>query len=93
MQNTGICILKTGFISILPAFRFKTWFFERNKQLFEIKTALEDNINSLQLNFENFRIENFFAIINAEESPVKGIIKGGIELENLENLNGFFLHP
>jgi len=63
--------------------------FERNKQLFEIKTALEDNINSLQLNFENFRIENFFAIINAEESPVKGIIKGGIELENLENLMAF----
>jgi hypothetical protein len=63
--------------------------FERNKQLFEIKTALEDNINSLQLNFENFRIENFFAIINADESPVKGIIKGGIELENLENLMAF----
>lgn len=63
--------------------------FERSKQLFEVKTALEDNINSLQLNFENFRIENFFAIINAEESPVKGIIKGGIELENLENLMAF----
>ncbi|WP_375579757.1 translocation/assembly module TamB domain-containing protein [Marivirga tractuosa] len=63
--------------------------FERNKQLFEIKTALEDNINSLQLNFENFRIENFFAIINAEESLVKGIIKGGIVLENLENLMAF----
>lgn len=63
--------------------------FERNKQLFEVKTALENNITSLQLNFENFRLENFFAIINAEESPAKGIIKGGIKLENLQNLMAF----
>lgn len=63
--------------------------FERNKQLFEVKTAMQDNINSLQLNFENFRLENFFAIINAEESPAEGIIKGGIKLENLENLMAF----
>jgi len=63
--------------------------FERNKQLFELKTELKSSINSLQLKFENFRIENFFAIINAEESAVKGIIKGGIELENLDNLMAF----
>ncbi|SMG51617.1 Family of unknown function [Marivirga sericea] len=63
--------------------------FERKKQSFELKTELKDQINSLQLNFENFRIQNFFAIINAEESPVKGIIKGGIELENLEDLTEF----
>ncbi|WMN12274.1 translocation/assembly module TamB domain-containing protein [Marivirga salinae] len=63
--------------------------FERNMQLFEVKTALENNITSLQLNFENFRLENFFAIINAEESPAKGIIKGGIKLDNLQNLMAF----
>ncbi len=63
--------------------------FERNKQLFEVKTAFENNITSLQLNFENFRLENFFAIINAEESPTKGTIKGGIKLENLQNLMAF----
>lgn len=63
--------------------------FERNQQLFEVKTALTEGITSLQLKFENFEIDNFFAIINAEESPVKGVIKGEIELENLQNLTAF----
>ncbi|WKV13203.1 translocation/assembly module TamB domain-containing protein [Marivirga harenae] len=63
--------------------------FERNQQLFQLKTELKDEITALQLNFENFKIENFFAVINAEESPVKGILKGGIELENLSNLMAF----
>lgn len=63
--------------------------FERNQQLFELKTELKEEITALQLNFEYFRIENFFAIINAEESPVKGILKGGIVLEDLKNLMAF----
>jgi translocation and assembly module TamB len=63
--------------------------FERNQQLFELKTELKEEITALQLNFEYFRIENFFAIINAEESPVKGILKGKIVLEDLKNLMAF----
>jgi hypothetical protein len=63
--------------------------FERNQQLFELKTEVKEENTALQLKFENFRIENFFAIINAEESPVKGIIKGGVELGNLQNLMAF----
>ncbi|ADR22286.1 hypothetical protein MATR_00730 [Marivirga tractuosa] len=63
--------------------------FERNKQLFEVRTERKEEATALQFNFENFRIENFFAIINAEESPVKGILKGGVVLEDLKNLLAF----
>jgi hypothetical protein len=63
--------------------RIQNLVFERNLQSFELKTELKEEVTTLQLNFENFRIENFFAIINAEESPVKGVLKGGIVLEDL----------
>ncbi|MGJ3235242.1 translocation/assembly module TamB domain-containing protein [Marivirga sp.] len=69
--------------------QIKNLIFERNQQLFELKTKLKEEVTALQLNFENFRIENFFAIINAEESPVKGVLKGGIVLEDLKNLMAF----
>lgn len=69
--------------------QIKNLIFERNQQLFELKTELKEEVTALQLNFENFRIENFFAIINAEESPVKGVLKGGIVLEDLKNLMAF----
>ncbi|WNB17903.1 translocation/assembly module TamB domain-containing protein [Marivirga arenosa] len=63
--------------------------FERNKQYFELKTTINNAITSLNLDFENFRIENIFAIINAEESPVNGILDGDIHLNNLKDLNSF----
>jgi len=63
--------------------------FERNQQSLELRTELKQKITALQVNFENFRIENFFAIINAEDSPVDGILKGAIDLENLQNLMAF----
>ncbi len=60
--------------------------FERNQQTFSIHTENpNDTITSLVLDFQNFKMANLFAIIDAEKSPVKGKLDGDIKLLNIKN--------
>lgn len=60
--------------------------FERNQQTFGIHTEnRNDTTTALVLNFQNFRLGNFFAIIDAEESPIKGKLDGDIKLLDIKN--------
>ncbi|MBK6266727.1 translocation/assembly module TamB [Marivirga sp. S37H4] len=55
--------------------------FERNQQLFSLSTESGET-TAMLFNFENFKIQNFFAIINAEESPLKGVLKGEVKMDD-----------
>ncbi len=64
----------------------KNLVFERNQQTFGIHTEnSNDSITALVLDFQNFRLGNFFAIIDAENSPIKGKLDGDIKLLNINN--------
>ncbi|GAA5040782.1 hypothetical protein GCM10011506_42410 [Marivirga lumbricoides] len=57
---------------------------QRNQQYFGISTELKEDITSMLFEFRNFKIENLLSIINAEESPLKGALKGEIKLKDFQ---------
>lgn len=58
---------------------------ERNQQFFGLSTELKEDITSLLFKFRNFKIENLLSIVNAEESPLKGVLKGELKLKDFQN--------
>lgn len=57
---------------------------ERNQQFFGLSTELKEDITSLLFEFRNFKIENLLSAINAEESPLKGALKGELKLKDFQ---------
>ncbi len=60
--------------------------FERNQQSFSIHTEnANDTTTSLVLAFQNFKMATLFAIIDAEDSPLQGMLNGDIKLLDIKN--------